>query len=82
VQKTIETTEYRKIKRIRADEAISIARKHPKLRKWLEKYSRAKAMASFNEHYSVWIVEFIENNREIGFASVSLDGQVLESEIR
>ena len=82
VQKTIETTEYRKIIRITADEAISIARKHPKLRKWLEKHSRAKAMAAFNEHYSVWIVEFIENNREIGFASVSLDGQVLESETR
>jgi hypothetical protein len=82
VQKTIETTDYRKLIRITAKEAISIARKHPKLRKWLEKYSRAKAMASFNEHYSVWIVEFIENNREIGFASVSLDGQVLESKTR
>ena len=82
VQKTIETTEYRKIIRISSDEAISIARKHSRLRKWLEKHPKAKATASFNEHYSVWIVEFIENNREIGFASVSLDGQVLESETR
>jgi len=82
VQKIIETTEYRKIIRITADEAISIARKHPKLRKWLEKYPRAKATATFNEHYYVCIVEFIEDDREIGFASVSMDGRILESETR
>jgi len=82
VQKTIETTEYRKIIRISSNEAISIARKHSKLRKWLEKHPKAKATASFNEHYSVWIVEFIEDNNEIGFASVSMDGRVLESETR
>ena len=46
------------------------------------KYSRAKAMAVFNERYNVWIVEFIEDDNEIGFASVSLDGQILESETR
>jgi len=82
VQKTIETTDYRKLIRITAKEAISIARKHPELKKWLEKYSRAKAMAAFNERYNVWIVEFIEDDNEIGFASVSMDGRVLESETR
>jgi hypothetical protein len=82
VQKTIEITEYRKIIRISSDEAISIARKNSKLRKWLEKHQKAKATASFNEHYSVWIVEFIEDDNEIGFASVSMDGRVLESETR
>jgi hypothetical protein len=82
VQKTIETIEYRKLIRITADEAISIARRHKKLRKWLEKHQKAKATAAFNEHYSIWIVEFIEDDREIGFASVSMDGRVLESETR
>lgn len=82
VKKTIETTEYRKLIRITAEEAISIARKHTKLSRWLEKHPKAKATAVFNEHYCVWIVEFIEDDREIGFASVSMDGRVLESEIR
>lgn len=82
VQKTIETTEYRKLIRITAEEAISIARKHTKLSRWLEKHPKAKATAAFNEHYCVWIIEFIEDDSGIGFASVSMDGQVLESETR
>jgi len=82
VQKTIETTEYRMLIRITAEEAISIARRHPKLIKSLKKHPKAKATVAFNEHYSIWIVEFIEDDREIGFASVSMDGRVLESETR
>jgi len=82
VQKTIETTEYRKMIRITADEAISIVCKHTKLSRWLEKHPKAKATAAFNEHYSVWIVEFIEDDSEIGFASVSMEGRILESETR
>ena len=82
VEKTIETTEYLKLIRITDEEAISIARRHDKLRKWLEKHPKTKATAAFNENYSVWIVEFIEDDREIGFASVSMDGRVLESETR
>jgi len=82
VKKIIETTEYREVIRITADEAISIARKHPKLSRWLAEHPEVKATAAFNEHYSVWIIEFIEDDREIGFASVSMDGQVLESETR
>ena len=82
VQKIIETKEYREVVRITADEAVLIARKHPSLSTWLEKHPKAKETAAFNEHYCVWIVEFIEDDREIGFASVSMDGRILESETR
>lgn len=82
VKKTIETTVYRKVVRITADEAVSVARKHQKLNRWLARHPEAKATAAFNEHFDVWIVEFLEGNREIGFASVSTDGRVLESEIK
>ena len=82
VKKMIETTEYRKVVRITANEAISIARKYPKLNGWLAKHPEAKATAAFNEHYNVWIIEFLKDDREIGFASVSMDGRVLESAIK
>ena len=82
VKKTIETTDYHKLIRITAIEAISVARNHKKLNKWLARYPEVKATAVFNGHFNVWIVEFTKNNKEIGFASVSTDGQVLESAIK
>ena len=82
VKKTIETTDYRRVVRITADEAISVVRNHQKLNKRLASYPEVKATAVFNGHFNVWIVEFTENNKEIGFASVSTDGRVLESAIK
>ena len=82
VDMTIRTAEYRKVVRITKEEAISLARQNTVLSTFLTKHPKTKATASFNERYNVWIVEFLENGREIAFASVSPDGRVLETETK
>ncbi len=82
VKKTVETTEYEKEITISKEQAISLARKNARLRRLFERHPNARASAVFNEEYGVWMVEFVEDGTEVGFASVSADGRVLETEIR
>jgi len=78
VKKTVGTTAYRKEARITAEKAISIAREHPRIEKILRKHRQARASVTFSKRYNVWIVEFVEDDREVGFATVSNEGRVLE----
>jgi hypothetical protein len=78
VKKTIGTTAYRKQARIAAEKAILIAREHPRIKKTLRKHRQARASVSFSNRHNVWIVEFLADDREVGFATVSNDGEVLE----
>lgn len=82
VKKAVETTEYEKEIKISKEQAISLARKNARLRRLLETHPNARASAVFNEEYGVWMVEFVEDGKEVGFASVSADGRVLETEIK
>jgi len=82
VEQTIRTTSYEKQVRISKEQAIAAARRHPEFKQLLQEHPQARASAAFNERYNVWIIEFIEDDREIGFASVSEDGRVLEAEAR
>jgi hypothetical protein len=82
VEQTVRTTSYEKQVRISKERAIAAARQHPEFKQLLEEHPQARASAAFNERYNVWIIEFIEDDKEIGFASVSEDGRVLETEAR
>ncbi|MFQ6035846.1 MAG: hypothetical protein ACE5NM_08380, partial [Sedimentisphaerales bacterium] len=78
VQRTIQTIEYNREIKITKEQAIYLARQNPKLKRLFKKHPNARASAFFSERYDAWIVEFLANDREIGFASVSKDGSVLE----
>ena len=82
VKKTVQTTEYEKEIKISKEQAISLARKNARLRRLFERHPNARASAVFNKEYGVWLVEFVEDGTEVGFASVSADGRVLETEIK
>lgn len=82
LDKTVSTTEYRQVVSITKQMAVLLARKHTVLSSFLARHPNTKAVASFNERYNVWIVEFLEDGREIAFASVSTAGRVLETETK
>jgi hypothetical protein len=82
VKDTIARTNYRKEIRITAKEAIRVARQVPKLKSLIKRYPNVRPSAAFNSRYSVWVVEFVSDNREVGFASISSDGRVLEVETK
>ena len=79
---TIRTTEYHRLVRITKQDAISLARQNPVVGTFWAKHPKTKAVASFNKRYNVWIVEFLEDSRQIAFVSVSPDGRVLEIETK
>ena len=62
------------------DKSILLALKEPRVKELLRRHPNAKSSASFSKQYGVWLVEFVEGNKKIGFASVSKDGRVLEVE--
>jgi hypothetical protein len=82
VKDVITRTNYRKEIRITAKEAIRVACQAPNLKSLIKKYPNVRTSAVFNSRYDVWIVEFISDNREVGFASISDDGRVLEVETK
>jgi hypothetical protein len=82
VKDTITRTNYRKEIRITAKEAIKVALQVPKLKSLIKRYPNIRPSAAFNVRYGVWIVEFVSDNREVGFASISNDGRVLEVETK
>ncbi len=82
IRKTIDTTIYEKPVTITQEQAVAAARNHPSLKAALDRHPDAQTSASFHEGYSVWIVTFTDRGKEIGFASVSPDGRILESQAR
>ena len=82
IERAIKTKKYEKYERIDKRQALSIAKKHPRLQRLIQKYPGIRTSVSFNEHYDVWIVEFILEDREVGFASVGNDGRVLETDVK
>ena len=78
IRKVIDTTTFEKPISITAEKAVLIARNHPNLKSLLERHPEARSSASFHEEYNVWIVKFMDRGAEIGFASISPEGRVLE----
>jgi len=78
VQKVVETTTFERPTVISRKQAVSLARAHPNLKSVLKRHPAARASAGFNDNFGVWIIEFIDDDEEIGFASVSPEGRVLE----
>jgi len=55
---------------------------HPRLQQLVREYPGLRTLASFSRQYNVWIVEFLREDTELGFASIGTDGEVLEVEIK
>ena len=82
VERAVKTKKYNEYKRINREQILSIAKRHPSLQRLIKKYPNFSCSVFFNERYNVWIVEFISEDEEVGFASISIDGKVLEVEVK
>jgi len=61
-------------------EAMASAREDERVKELVEKHPSARTSVYFSQEHGIWFVEFTEGVREIGFATVSKDGRVLEVE--
>lgn len=68
---------------ISPQEIVERAKQTRAIQELLEVYPEADAQVHFNRKHGCWIVEFLVEGREVGFASVSEDGQaVLEADFQ
>jgi hypothetical protein len=82
IRQTIATTDYSEDASISKERAIQIALQHSGTQSVQDRYSDLRTSASFNRRYDVWIVELLAGGREIGFVSISMDGKVVEIDVK